>query len=95
MAARINVKKQTVPASSAAARKSRTASIAFQPACCATAAMTPESDWATAAPRKKLMIEQRQQIAEILGQQGHFALSQVVGGQLQQVPAGEVDIHRI
>ena len=41
------------------------------------------------------MIEQRQQIAEILGQQGHFALSQVVGGQLQQVPAGEVDIHRI
>ena len=41
------------------------------------------------------MIKQRQQIAEILGQQGQFALSQVVGCQLQQVPAGKVDIHRI
>src|SRR5262245_19156932 len=41
------------------------------------------------------MVEQTDQIAEIFGQQRQFALGQVVGGQLQQMPPGKVDIDRI
>src|SRR5262249_51188357 len=40
------------------------------------------------------MIEQGEQIAEIFCQQSQFAVGQVVGGQLQQMPAGKGGIHR-
>ena len=48
-----------------------------------------------AADRGFGVIDQCKQIAEIFSQQGLFTVGQVVRRQLQQMPASQVDIHRI